>query len=185
MLGRIAALLLRVAGWRIVFVPPPGPRSVLIFYPHTTNWDFVIGMLARAVVDFRFNWIGKHTIFRWPVAGLWRRLGGAPVNRSARVGLVAEIAEQFRRHDEFHLALSPEGTRSRAGHLKSGFYRVATAVGVPVGLGFIDYRRRLIGVERWLTLSGDEAADLAALSAYYADKAGLRPEYASPIRFHD
>jgi 1-acyl-sn-glycerol-3-phosphate acyltransferase len=177
--------VLRVLGWTLRYVPPPSPKSVLIFYPHTSNWDFPLGLLARAACGLRVHWVGKHTLFRGPLGPIMRRLGGIPVDRSARAGIVEQLRARFAARDSFHVAIAPEGTRSRGECWKTGFYRLALAAGVPVGLGFFDYRRREIGIEQWLTLSGDPEVDLQRIAEVYADRSARHPEQATPIRFGD
>ncbi|MCC6609397.1 MAG: 1-acyl-sn-glycerol-3-phosphate acyltransferase [Burkholderiales bacterium] len=170
-------------GWRTVFVPPPAPKTVIVVYPHTSNWDFVIGFLARAAVGLRCHFVAKESLFRG-VFGAWlRRVGGIPVDRRAPIGFVDQVVRHFERSDEFHLVFTPEGTRARTEHWKSGFYRVARAARAPVGLAFIDYGRRVVGVGEWIALSGDEKRDLERMSAFYAGKVGKHPDQQSPIRF--
>lgn len=183
--ARLARLLLRLFGWTLVWAPPPGPKSVVIAYPHTSNWDFPLTLLWRFATGFPLHWAGKDTMFDNPLGGLFRRWGGVPVNRRERTGLIGQLCREYAERDTFHLAIAPEGTRKRTDHLKSGFYRLALAAGVPVGLGFIDYRTRTLGIGCWLTLTGDEAADLDTLRAFYADKTPLRPAQAGDIRFRD
>jgi 1-acyl-sn-glycerol-3-phosphate acyltransferase len=180
---RFAGFVLRIIGWHTVFTPPPGPKSVLIVYPHTTNWDFPVGLLFRLRHGILFHWAGKDTLFRGPMRWLFSRLGGIPINRRERTGMIAQLVDVFSRSRSFHICIAPEGTRSRTDHWKSGFYRLAMAAKVPVGLGFIDYKNRCAGVERWVTLSGNEDADLSMLRDYYADKTGCYPEKAGDIRF--
>ena len=181
--GRLAGLLLRLIGWRGVFVAPPGPKSVVIVYPHTSNWDFPIGVLFRAWSGLFIHWAGKDTLFRWPLRGLFLWLGGVPINRRERTGMIGQLVERCARSDNFHICITPEGTRGHTDHIKSGFYRLAIEAGIPVGLGFIDYGAKRVGVERWITLTGDETADLQRLRAYYADKVPLYPEKAGDFRF--
>lgn len=181
--SRLSRTLLSLFGWRVVFVPPPGPKAVLIVYPHTSNWDFPIGILARTAIALPIGFIGKHTLFRPPFGALFRRLGGIPVDRRQRAGCVDALTAAFDRAERLYLAIAPEGTRARTDHWKSGFYRLALAARVPVGLAFIDYARREIGVEHWLTLSGDEAADLARLRACYAGRRGRHRGREGEIRF--
>jgi 1-acyl-sn-glycerol-3-phosphate acyltransferase len=183
LLSRLSRALLGLFGWRVVLVPPPVPKAVVIVYPHTSNWDFPIGVLARAAVAIPIGFIGKDSLFRPPFGGLFRWLGGIPVNRRESTGYVAFLAERFARADSLYLAIAPEGTRSKVDHWKSGFYRVALAAGVPLGLAFIDYARREAGVEVWLTLSGNEEEDLARIRACYAGKRGRKPENEGDIRF--
>lgn len=182
-LRSLAAWLLARLGWKLRVAWPDAPKVVIIVYPHTSNWDFIVGYLARLAMRMKASWIGKHTLFRWPLGPLLRRMGGIPVDRSQAHGLIEALVEAFARQPSLCLVLAPEGTRSRRDHLKSGFYRLALQAGVPVGLGFIDWSTRTVGVERWISLTGDEAADLAVIREAYAGKVGKRPELASEIRF--
>ena len=181
--SRFCRALLRLAGWKVVLVRPPGPKAVVIVYPHTSNWDFIVGILARYAIAIPFRFVGKDTLFRWPFGGLFRRLGGIPVNRRQSTGFVGDLIEAFDKADSLYLAIAPEGTRRRIDHWKSGFYRVALAANVPLGLAFIDYSRREVGIEAWLSLSGNEAEDLARIRAGYSNKRGKRPEMEGDIRF--
>jgi 1-acyl-sn-glycerol-3-phosphate acyltransferase len=180
---RWARKLLAAFGWRIDIAWPPVPKCVIIVYPHTSNWDFVVGVLARFAVGLPAQWAGKDTLFRWPVAGLLRRMGGLPVNRREHTGLTGRLAEEFRRRPWLWLVIAPEGTRSRAEHWKSGFYHLALAAKVPVGLGFIDYGARVVGLTTYRPLSGNPEEDLAYMRAFYAGKVGRHPGQASEIRF--
>lgn len=178
---RGARRLLEFAGWRAVLVWPPAPKGIIVVYPHTSNWDFVIGVLYKFGVGLPARWVGKDTLFRWPLRRLFRRLGGIPVSRHAPGGIVRELLAEFDRQDWMWLALAPEGTRSRTDHWKSGFYRIAVAGGLPVGLGFIDYATRTIGIDTYLTLSGDPQQDLARIRAFYDGKRGRRPGHTGAI----
>ncbi len=180
--GRLAGALLRAFGWRVDYLPPPGPKAVVVVYPHTSNWDFPIGVLGRAVIGLPLHFIGKHTLFRWPFGALFRWLGGIAVDRSVSTGLVDQLHAQFDAHDAFYLVITPEGTRSRTEAWRSGFYRLALAARVPVGLGFIDYGNKRVGIDTWLEPSGNQATDMARIAAFYADKRGLHPEQAGPVR---
>lgn len=181
--SRFCRALLRLAGWKVVLVWPPGLKAVVIFYPHTSNWDFIVGILARYAIAIPIRFVGKDTLFRWPFGGLFRRLGGIPVNRRQSTGFVGGLIEAFGKADSLYLAIAPEGTRRKIDHWKSGFYRVALAVNVPLGLAFIDYSRREVGIEAWLSLSGNEAEDLARIRACYSNKRGKKPEKEGDIRF--
>ncbi len=180
---RVARALLRTLGWRVAVTWPSVPRCIIIVYPHTSNWDFVIGYVARLASGLPVQWIGKDTLFRWPFAGLLRRMGGIPVNRRQRTGFIAHLVEESRRRPWMWIAMAPEGTRARTDHWKSGFYHLAMAADLPIGLAFIDYRARVVGLTTYLTLTGDEEDDLARIRAAYADKTGHHPAQAGEIRF--
>lgn len=179
---RIGRALLRSFGWRAVLVPPPAAKGIVIVYPHTSNWDFLIGVLYKIGTGLPIRWIGKDSLFKWPVRRLLVRLGGMPIKRNRQSGFVAAVLAEFARSDWMWLAITPEGTRSRTDYWKSGFYRIAVAGSLPVGLGYIDYATRTVGIEQYLTVTGDEAIDFGRIRGFYADKHGLRPENAGEIR---
>jgi len=179
---RCARASLKMFGWRSVLVPPPATQGVIIVYPHTSNWDFIIGVLYKMGVGLPIRWMGKDTLFRWPLRRLLLRLGGMPIRRDQRSGFVAALLAEFARNDWMWLAITPEGTRSHTNYWKSGFYRIAVAARLPVGLGYIDYATRTVGIDKYLTLTGDEGLDFAQIRAFYADKHGRRPENEGEIR---
>ena len=182
MLSWICRPILWLAGWRLVYPPQPGTKALVILYPHTSNWDFILAMLAIGALGLPVSWAAKDSLFSGPLGGLFRALGGVPVNRRERTGFVGQMAAEFRRRERFTLALAPEGTRSRTEHWKSGFYRLAEAARIPVGLGYIDYPRRELGVALWLETCGDPARDMERIRATYADKTGHHPELMGAIR---
>jgi 1-acyl-sn-glycerol-3-phosphate acyltransferase len=182
LLQNFARFLLRVIGWHSVVVPPPAPKGIVVVYPHTSNWDFIIGLLFKLGAGLPIRWMGKDTLFRWPFRRLLVRLGGIPINRRAPTGFVKALLAEFDRSEWMWLAVAPEGTRSHTDHWKSGFYRIAVAGGLPVGLGYIDYATKSVGIDTYLVLSGDPQQDFAHLRDFYSDKHGRRPENASDIR---
>ena len=182
---RAAQAALSLFGWRVDVRWPPPPKAVIAVYPHTSNWDFLVGILARVAMGLPLSWIGKDTLFRWPFGAFFRRLGGIPVERSERHGVVGQMRAEFSRRPFLWVVIAPEGTRAHTDHWKSGFYHLARSAGVPLGLGYIDYGRRVVGIADWISLSGNPDEDLARLRAFYADKVALRPAQASEIRFRD
>lgn len=186
MLPALARTVLALAGWRVEFEGLPSPKGILIVYPHTSNWDFVLGLLAKWTVGLPIRWVGKESLFRGltgaTLGRLMRTWGGRPVDRHVASGAVDQLAHLMRSEQWFWLALSPEGTRKRQDHLRSGFYHLALRLGVPVGLAYIDFGRKAIGVRDFVWMSGDRQRDLALLREFYADKIGRHPQRASRNR---
>lgn len=185
--SRLARALLRLAGWRVVFDGLPAKQGVAVAYPHTSNWDFVVGILAKWAIGLPATFWGKDSLFRVPLLGRWMRwLGGIPVDRGNASGIVGQMAEALKRARAdgrfLWLVLAPEGTRSPGEGWRSGFYHVASAAQVPLALIFFDYRRRELGFRRFLQLSGDPAADMAAIAQGFGAFHGCRPGNAAPIR---
>jgi 1-acyl-sn-glycerol-3-phosphate acyltransferase len=187
MLSAFARWLLACFGWRVEFDGLPGPKGIVIVYPHTSNWDFVLGLLAKWTIAQPIRWIGKESLFRGftgaTLGRLMRAWGGRPVDRHQASGAVEQLASLVNAEPWFWLGLSPEGTRKYQDHLRSGFYHLALKLDLPVGLAYIDYKRKAIGVRDFVRMSGDQARDLAMLRAFYADKTGRYPAQASPIAF--
>ena len=136
--------LLRLLGWHVEGEIPNLPKFVIAVAPHTSNWDFVVGMATMFALDLRLSFIGKHTLFEGPFAGLFRWMGGIPVDRSTHHGLVADSVRAFETVDRRILALAPQGTRSPVAHFKSGFLHIARGAGVPVLLAALDYGTRTV-----------------------------------------
>jgi 1-acyl-sn-glycerol-3-phosphate acyltransferase len=177
--------ILNLAGWRSVVVSLPAPKGIIVVYPHTSNWDFMVGVFYKVGTGLPARWVGKHTLFRWPLRRLLVYLGGIPIRRDQRSGLVDAMLAEFAKHDCMWLAVTPEGTRSRTEYWKSGFYRMALQGNLPVGLGYIDYATHTVGIDTYLTLTGDVSADFARIRAFYKDKRGRRPENAGDIRLRE
>jgi 1-acyl-sn-glycerol-3-phosphate acyltransferase len=180
---RLCLGLLSLFGWTSVFEPLPGPKGVIMVYPHTSNWDFFIGILYRYGYGLRAHWMAKHSAFKWPIAGLLRRMGGIPIDRRRPGGAIATMCEEFNRRASMWVAITPEGTRSYTDHIKSGFYRLAVATQVPCALGYIDYSTRTIGIDTYVNFTGDRDRDLEKLKAFYADKQGFRRTGAGRLAF--
>jgi 1-acyl-sn-glycerol-3-phosphate acyltransferase len=183
--ARFAWTMLRASGWRVVLATPVPPKCVIVFYPHTSNWDFAVGLAAKWIVGIDFRWVGKDSMFATPLAPLFRRWGGIPVNRRVSTGFVRQMLDALARHDDFRLVIAPEGTRSPATHWKSGFWHLARAARVPVGLAFIDYASREIGIGAWIDTTDDAHADVARMAAFYARFTARRPENAGPVRLRN
>jgi 1-acyl-sn-glycerol-3-phosphate acyltransferase len=183
----LARAVLRLAGWRLLFNGLPARQGVLIVYPHTSNWDFPVAVLAKWAVGLQVTFWGKDTLFKLPLFGRWLRwLGGVPVDRSSASGIVGQMASALtaaRENGDFMwLALSPEGTRKYSAAWRSGFYHVAQQAGVPLALVYLDYREREIGVQHFLRLTGDVPTDMAAIASVLSGRSGRNPVQAAPIR---
>ena len=164
-LGR---MMLRALGWRIGPGIPDLAKAVITAAPHSSNWDFFVGIALVFALRLDVRFIGKVEIFRGPLGPLMRWLGGLPVNRKHPVGLVEQTVAMFAERETLLLAVAPEGTRRPVDRWKSGFYRIAVAAGVPIVPGYFDNRRRVVGFGAPFHPTGDAEADIAALRAFYA-----------------
>ena len=186
MLKRLAARLFWTCSrWTLRSEPAPTRPTVLIGAPHTSNWDFVLmlGIAWRLGIDV--HWLGKKSLFAGWRGPIMRRLGGIPVDRSDPARVVDEVVEQIRTGSVFRLVVTPDGTRGGNAYWKSGFYRIARETGMPVTLGFVDRTTMTTGLGPTLDLTGDVASDMDRIRAFYADKAGVRPEHRTEPRLRE
>lgn len=170
----LARTLLALSGWRIEGKVPDRPKLVAIVAPHTSNWDFVLGIAAVFALGLDVRFLGKHTLFRPPLGWLMRWLGGTPVIRETPQGAVADAVDMIRREERVLLGIAPEGTRTRGTPWRSGFYNIALAAQVPILPVAFDGPARVVRLFAALEPGGDYAADLARLKAHYAGVRGLR-----------
>jgi 1-acyl-sn-glycerol-3-phosphate acyltransferase len=184
---RFSLRLLALFGWRVNVAPLPGPRGVIVIYPHTSNWDFIVGLFAKWALDIPFRWLGKEALFRGLGGTLlgpfFRACGGEPIERNASTGAIERLANRIRAADRYWLVLAPEGTRKYRAAWRSGFYHIALTAGVPLGLACIDYRSKQVRMLDYLTLTGDTEADLALIRDAYRECRGRNHDCASPIGF--
>jgi 1-acyl-sn-glycerol-3-phosphate acyltransferase len=170
---------LRRAGWRIEGVFPADPKYVVIVAPHTSNWDFPLGVAVLFALELRISWLGKHSMFRPPFRQCLRWLGGIPVNRTASHGVVGECVRAFKASPTLMLALAPEGTRKGVSQWKSGFYMIAWRAGVPIlPVGF-DYREHVVRLMPLFHPSGNLDHDLPLIQAMFSQVHGHRER---PVR---
>ena len=167
--------LLRLLGWRVEGEMPNLPKFVAAVAPHTSNWDFVVGAAAMFALDLKIEFIGKHTLFRGPLAPVMRWMGGIPVDRSSAHGVVGEAVAAFARVDRRVLAIAPQGTRRPVPRFKTGFLHIARGAGVPVMLAAFDYDARVIRFGPTLEIGEDIEAERARIEALFAPIRGRHP----------
>lgn len=168
MLGKT---ILRLMGWRLEGEIPNIPKFLAIAAPHTTNWDFVLGMSALMAMSIRVHWLGKDSIFKWPAKYVWQWLGGRPVDRSTAHGVVEQIVQMFE-EPQFILGLSPEGTRKNMPKWRSGFYHIATGANVPILMTYFDFDHKVLGMGPLFFPTGDMDKDIESMQNYYKQFTG-------------
>lgn len=182
LLSRVVRRLLlafyRLRGWKAVGAPPADRRCVIIAVPHTSNWDFVNFLGLTDALGIKAHFMGKTSLFRWPMNRFMRDMGGVPVVRTGGNNYVEAMVEEFRRRKEFMLTIAPEGTRGAVTQWRSGFYYIALGAGVPLVCGMMDYRRKVGGLGPAFMPTGDYAADMAKIFEFYRASQPRHPERA-------
>lgn len=167
---------LKLTGWEIKGPPPAEKKYVLIGAPHTSNWDFPLGLAIFFVLKFDVTFLGKHTLFWGPFGVIMRWLGGLPVDRRSSHNVVEEMTKTMKDADRMILVIAPEGTRSKVDNWKRGFYHIAHGAGVPIYCGFVDFENKQAGIGPIFHTTGDVDKDMVELQAFYKGIKGKRPE---------
>jgi 1-acyl-sn-glycerol-3-phosphate acyltransferase len=162
-----ARAVLALFGWRVTGELPDRPKLVAVVAPHSSNWDFVVGILVVFALGLGVRFLGKHTLFEPPLGWLMRWLGGTPVVRETPQGAVGEAAEMIAREERVLLGIAPEGTRTPGKPWRSGFYNIALAAGVPILPAAFDYDAKALRLFPVFEPTGDFEADLPRLQALY------------------
>lgn len=187
---RLARRFIQFIGWRVEGeLPYALDKFILVIAPHTSNWDFVVGLPCGFAIGLMAQWpygvMAKASAFRGPMGPLMRRLGCLPIDRRAAHNVVEQMARIFEQRERLMLVITPEGTRQYRPHWKSGFYHIALQANVPVVLGTLDYARRVGRIGEPFFLTGNVDADLTHIRAFFADAQPKYPQNAGDIRFKE
>lgn len=167
--------LYRRQGWRAISDGPIPRRCIIIAAPHTSNWDFLYFVGLTHELGIHAHFMAKRELFRWPIAGFLRQIGGIEIDRSRTGNHVEAMIAEFTRRDDFILTIAPEGTRSSVRKWRTGFYHIACGAGVPMVCGLMDYARKVGGLGPAMPASGDYAADMVRVEAYYGSVTPRHP----------
>lgn len=176
--------VLRLFGWELVGQRPDAKKYLAICAPHTSNWDAFWFFIAVRALGVQPKVLIKSAYYRFPFKRLFLALGGVPVDRGFKAkDLAQQMIEYVASVDEVALMIAPEGSRSKQKYWKVGFYQIAQAADLPVYFGFCDYAAGQLGIDETpLHVTGDPAADMDVVRAFYTGIAGKWAGRIGPIR---
>ncbi|HLV43172.1 MAG TPA: 1-acyl-sn-glycerol-3-phosphate acyltransferase [Brumimicrobium sp.] len=169
----------RLFGWKITgTLPKELQQMILVIAPHTNWTDLFIGFAARHYLKIpHAKLLAKKELFDG-VFGKWLiKLGGIPVDRSGKLGLVDQVVNYFNKNDKFIIGLSPEGTRKRVDKLKTGFYHMAKNANVPIVLIGFDYKNKRVIIGETIYPSASEENDFKKIISFFSSIEGAKPQY--------
>jgi len=172
------ALLFRITGWTVIGQSLHHvPKFVMIVAPHTSTWDFFVGIAARSIAEIEYvRFIGKKELFMFPQGILMRAWGGYPVDRSKNNNLVESMVEIFNGKERFAIALAPEGTRNKVKRFRSGFYHIAKKVGIPIVMVGFDFKKKEVVVREPFEPTDDFDADMQLIWNHFKGVTGKNAE---------
>ena len=169
-------LLYKKRGWTLDITEDHPDKYIICLAPHTSNWDFILGLLYSRAEGMQCHFMMKKEWFFWPLGPIFKKLGGIPVYRQKKTSMTDAMAESAKAAKTFHLCITPEGTRSLNPDWKKGFYFIALKAGLPILLYGIDYEKRLIQCTKAIIPSGDLENDMRTIKLYFKDFKGKKPE---------
>ncbi|MBK9733943.1 MAG: 1-acyl-sn-glycerol-3-phosphate acyltransferase [Saprospiraceae bacterium] len=147
-------------------------KKVYAVYPHTSNWDFLLGIMLKGAIPMDVNYVAKDSLFRFPFGWFFRWTGGIPVDRSKRTNFVDSMVDLFNKYDKLSFAIAPEGTRSRVQKFKSGFYHIAVKAKVPIVMVKFDYEHKEAHFSDPFYPTGDYKKDLKIIIDHFKGTKG-------------
>ncbi len=173
---KLCSFILKRLKWRIEGNTNFPDKCILCVAPHTSNWDLILGEIIYTSIGKKASFLMKKSWFFFPMNIFFNAIGGIPVDRSKKNSLTENLAEEFSKRKEFHLAVTPEGTRKKADDWKKGFYYIALAAKVPIVIVVFDYGRKVADFGDIFYPTGDAENDIAKIKEYYQDARGKHPE---------
>ena len=175
LMRKLSLLFFKINGWKVVGVKPALRKYVVIAAPHTSNWDFIYTICVAFI--FRINPVimMKDIWFKGPLGPIFRWLGAMAIDRSQTNDVVAQSINKFQQKKNLILIVPPSGTRQRVFYWKTGFYHIANGSGVPIVLGFLDYRLKVGGLGPTFRPTGDIEADMVYIRSFYRGILGKHP----------
>lgn len=163
-------------GWEAKVSVPDYDKCIICCAPHTSNWDLLMGKLFINTIGRQSGFMMKKDWFFWPIGPIFKAMGGIPVERNKRTSLVQQVAKMAQESKTFHVAVTPEGTRSANPNWKKGFYYIATTAHIPIVLIGIDYKKKCVEATRELIPTGDINKDMQTVKQYFSGFTGKHPE---------
>jgi 1-acyl-sn-glycerol-3-phosphate acyltransferase len=168
----LARACLRLSGWRLIGQFPDVPKLIIIGAPHSSYWDGVWGLLMKIGLGVNIGIMIKREVLDGPLGIILRPIGMIPINRSAALNVVDQMVERFNEHEQMWLGITPEGTRKKVTHWKSGFLRIAHGANVPILLLFLDYPSKTFTLGPVVHASDDHDADMVAIRTQFSPYRG-------------
>lgn len=172
MMKLLARFVLWISGWKVTGTWPEGlKKAVLIAIPHTSNWDIIYARAAFYILEIPVRFTIKKEVMVGPLGWLIKGVGGIAIDRKKVTGkrkqtYTEAMTMMLAERDELVIMVTPEGTRKYAPKWKTGFYHIALGAGVPIVIGYLDYKLKHAGVGLILEPSGNLDRDIELLKEF-------------------
>lgn len=177
----LARFILKLFGWKVEgSFGPELKNCIIIVAPHTSQWDFILGVLARSIYGIRAKYLIKNSFFKPGISWFFHMTGGIPVDRSKKNDLTERLKAILGRGEELKIAFTPEGTRKRVDRWKTGFYWTAIDANLPIVAHYIDYKQKIVGQFPVFHPTGDWEKDKLHFEKLYEGVSACHDEGFNP-----
>lgn len=177
MIRQFFIFIYKITGWSISGNLPALKKYLIIVAPHTSYWDFPVGIAARSILRLKSGFLAKGELFKNPiVGGVLKAMGGIPVNRSANTNLVDAVVKLYNESEEMVVTITPEGTRAYVPKWKTGFYYIAKNAEIPIVMIGFDFARKLVDVREPFYATGKLEEDMEVILDYFRGFTAKHPE---------
>ncbi|MFZ1705192.1 MAG: 1-acyl-sn-glycerol-3-phosphate acyltransferase [Saprospiraceae bacterium] len=185
MIRLFCRLILKIWGFKQTgHYPKEIKKKLYAVYPHTSNWDFPLGILMKGAIPMDVNYVAKDSLFKWPYAWIFKALGGIPVDRNKRTHFVDNMVDLYNKYDVLSFAIAPEGTRKKVGVWKTGFYYIALKAKIPLILVKFDYKNKEVHYSDPFWPTGNFDKDMIFIAKHFEGTIGKNPELASDLTIY-
>ena len=169
--------LLRIVRMKIEGEIPDVPKIILLGLPHTSNWDLILALGMRYRLGLKYSWMMKKEAFVFPFGGMFKAMGGIPINRKAAKDVVGQVSDWFDANEKAWIGITPEGTRAKVESYKRGYLRIAYETNIPVFVVGVDSVTRTLYFDQFMDLTGDIDEDNRQIRDFVRSKyTGFKPE---------
>ncbi len=169
--------LLRTVKMKVGGTVPDVPKAILLGVPHTTNWDLILALGMKYALGLNYSWMMKKEAFFFPFGGMFKKMGGIPIDRKAAKDVIGQVSDWFDANEKAWIGITPEGTRAKVESYKRGYLRIAYATGIPVFVVGVDSVSRTLVFDQFMDLTGDIDIDNRNIREFVRRKyTGLKPK---------
>lgn len=177
MFGWFCRLLFKIWGWKMIGkIPHHLPKKLYVVIPHTSNWDFPVGIMLKFGFKMDVGFIAKKSLFKWPFAWFFKALGGIPVDRKKALGFIDSVVKVINEQERFSTAIAPEGTRGKVKKLKTGFYHIARLAEMPLVYVKFDWGNKIVDFAEPRPVLDSLQEELEFIDEHYKGVVGKIPE---------
>lgn len=169
--------MLWTVGMKVGGTVPDVPKVILIGTPHTSNWDLILAMGMKYALGLDYSWMMKKEAFFFPFGGMFKSMGGIPIDRKAAKNVVEQMGDWFNANEKAWIGITPSGTRTKVGAYKKGYLRIAYAADIPIFLVGVDKTTKTLVFDRFMELTGDIDVDNDQIRNFVRSHyTGLKPK---------